>query len=313
MPGLIQQRSDYPIFFTPNGTGALRRQVWDAESKEIKTMRQLYYKVNKTSKPFYQSYGMIGMGRAVRKPEGTPKRLDSPGLGRPFTLVFPTYALGCAISRELQEDDEENILVPFITRELRKAISETMEEDAVSQFNNGFTYQGWETDGVALFSAVHPLIRNQSGSLTQYGSNRSPTDASLSITSFDIAYTTLRSTRNDTGRYLTEITPQYLDVPPALLPMALSINQTRNVLGSNNNDINLYYGAMTPRSNPRLTDTNAWFISGDEHSWLWFDRRPVEFKTEIDYNSDVTLLMTSARWGRGAEDWRGKYGSAGPA
>lgn len=314
MAGTISVRSDFPIFMTPAGQQALRRQVWDAEDKEISDMRSLYFNVEDTEDAFYQSYGTIGLGRAVRKPEGTPKRLDNPALGRVFTLVFPTYALAVAISRELQEDDKNNQLVPFITRELKKSIFETMEEDAASQLNNGFTYQGWETDGVALFSTAHPYIRNQSAPGTlQYGSNRSATDAALSITSLDAAYTALRTVRNDTGRWLSEIMPEFIDVAPANLPTSLVLVGTRQVLGSNNNDINLYYNQLKPRSNPRITDNNCFYLSGKQHSWIWKNRRGVEFKTKTDDISDVTILMTSARWGRGAEDWRGKYGSAGPA
>lgn len=312
MAGYIM-RSDFPLFMTPRGERLLKR-MWEPTENLLEEMRNEYYRVSSTDNAYDTMYGTVGIGRAVRKPETTPKRFDAPQMGRPFTLVYPTYALAIGISREAQEDDQTDTLVPMITRELKRSMIETMEEDAAAQFNDGFDYQGWESDGVALFSTAHPYMRNQDGSsIVQYGSNRHPTDAALSISALDAAFTAGRTLRNDTGRWLSSMDFKYLDVAPALVPYALQLIGTQKVLGSNNNDKNLYYNQLTVRSNPRFEFSGMWVLSAgkERNGWIWKNRRSPDLHTEIDYISDVTVVSTSARWGRGATDWRGVYGSRG--
>jgi len=313
MAGYVM-RSDWPLFMTPGGLRSLKRRAWEPTESLIKEFRTEDFHTDTTNNAYDSFFGTVGLGRVVRKPETTPKRFDAPRMGRPFTMVYPTYALAVGISREAQEDDQTNELVPMITRELKRAVVEAQEEDAAAQWSDGFDYQGWETDGVALFSTAHPLLRNQSGSsVVEYSSNRHATDAALSITSLDAAYSTLRQTKNDTGRWLTALMPKRLVVHPQGLPYALQIVGTQKVLGSNYNDKNLYYQDFEVNGgNPRLRYPNAWYLESDNHKWLWMTRRAADFDTDIDKIADVTVLMTSARWGRGASDWRGKWASKGP-
>jgi hypothetical protein len=49
----------------------------------------------------------------------------------------------------------------MITAELKRSAIETMEEDAIRQFNNAFDYQGWESDGVSIANVAHPLLRSR--------------------------------------------------------------------------------------------------------------------------------------------------------
>lgn len=303
MAGSVVLRSDFPPFMRARQLNVLSK-AFDQTLDLFEQQRGEYYNVSDTKDPYYSEFGMVGLGMARMKREVTPAGIDRPALGRPFTMVFPTYALAVAISEEAQEDDTEGKLMPFITKELGRSIVEAMEEDAVAQLNDGFSAQGWEPDGVALFSSAHPLIRTGGTS-----SNISTTAAALSITSLDAAMTTLRTTRNETGRWMSEITPKRLILHPALLPDALRIMRTSQVLGSNNNDVNLYFKMMEPKPNPRLTSNTRWFLQADNHRWLWKNRRKARLITDIDEVGGVTVLQVSARWGRGAADWRGWYGS----
>jgi hypothetical protein len=291
----------------PKALRMLKEQIWDKENI-IESMRGDYYDVKDTDDPYWQSFSMVGLGNAVRKPEGTALRYDRPGMGRPFTMVFPTYGQAVAVSREAQEDDKHNILGSLITKEMKRALEESMEEDAVAQYNDGFTAQGWESDGEALFSTSHPILRPGVDGVTVV-SNRHLTDATLSISALDAAYTTLRTQKSDSGRWLRFDKPVYLDIHPTLLPTALRILQTERVLGSNNNDKNLYYKALTPRVNPRLTGQYNWFLSSDDNDWVWMNRIKPQFNTHVDDAIGATIFMSRARWGRGAVTWRGKYGS----
>lgn len=312
----LELRSDWPLFMRPEGIRSLRRMAFEPGDRELARMMDDYFNVESTTDPFVMAFSTVGMSRAVRKPEATPKMLDSPGLGRPFLLVFPTYALACAVSREAQEDDKSNSLVPLITSELKIAMSETMEEDAANQINDGFDLQGWESDGVPLFSQYHPILRNQDGSMTGlYWSNRHPTDAALSAAALDVAFTDMANMRNDTGRWLSAMEPVYLHVNPALVPYANVLIGTQQIIGSANNDKNLYYRRLEVKPNPRLRDPNAWFLSTEKKrtGWVWYNRRARDFNVVVDEISDVTVMMTTARWGRGATHARGWYASRGPA
>lgn len=304
-------RGDFPLFMTPQGMRLLQRKTWSEGAKAVEMMRQLYFKVDSTDDPYYQSYGTVGMGNAFRKPEGTLPRMDRPAMGRPFTLVFPTIALGTVISREAQDDDKHNKLVPLVVKGLRRSIEETMEEDAANMFNNGFATQGWEIDGVPLFSASHPLSRAGVDGVT-VGTNRHSTDAALSISSLDAAYTALRTTKDDSGRWLSFITPKYLDVHPALVPYAKTLMRTGKVLGSNNNDVNIYANDLIIRANPRFRYTNFWMLSADDHGCIWKNRESPHMETEVDKMARFSAFATFARYGYGAEDWRGIFGSRGP-
>ena len=303
----IMVRADWPLYMQEGPRVSLAK-MWDQTLDALPSLKEWYYHVEKTDQPFVAELGSIGLGPARRKLEGVPGMLDKPAQGRTMTYVFPSYSLGVAISREAQDDDKQNKLVPLVMKELARSMFETMEEDAANQLNDAFNAIGWEADGVALCSASHPILKT-GGTV----SNISATAAALSITSLDAAMLSLRTTLNDTGRILTEITPEFLDLNPALLPDALRIIKTERVLGSNNNDKNLYFGMLTPRSNPRLSNANRWFLRSSKHQWKWFNRlaKP-EFDTHVDPIAKSTIMTVYHRWGRGASDWRGVYGSDAP-
>jgi len=310
MAGTMIHRSDFPIFMQPKPLAAAVTEFWDGF--EAPSMREKYFNVMDTDNPYEMYMGMVGLGNVQRKREGGLPAFDSPRMGRPYTVVFPTYGLGVSISREAQDDDKKNQLVPMILRELKKSMIYTQEQDAADMFNDSFTYQGWETDGVALFSTLHPVLRQQPGT-PAYWSNMHPTDAALSITALDAARTSLRTTLNDSGRWMDDIEPKYLDVHPTLVPYAEQIVRSAKVLGSNNNDVNLYFGELIVRGNPRFRSTSAWFLSAEKHEWVWYNRLKPEIITEIDRKIGATTFITTARWGRGARSGRGKYGSRGPS
>lgn len=305
--GSLITRPDFPLLMQPKALRSLKEMIWDKEDI-IESMRSDYYTVKSTEDPYWQAFTMVGLGNAVRKPEGTVGRFDTPAQGRPFTMVFPTYSLAVAISREAQEDDKHNVLGPMITRELKRSIEEAMEEDAIAQYNDGFTAQGWEADGEAMFSTSHPILRPGVDGRTTW-SNRHATDAALSISALDAAFTTLRTQKSDTGRWLRFDKPVYLDVHPTLLPTAYRILQTEKVIGSNYNDKNLYYKSLIPRANPRLTGQYNWFLSSDDNDWLWMNRIAPQMITHVDDVIGATVFITRARWGRGAVTAHGKYGS----
>ena len=309
MAGLIT-RNDFPLFMQPDRLGLLKKNAWDAQEKLLGEMRGDYFKIAGTDKSFIASHSMVGIENARRMREGRAPTLTAPAMGRPTAMVFPTWGIAVAISREAQEDDADNVLVPFCAKELRIAASLAQEEDAVSQYNDGFTAQGWENDGKAIFAVDHPLIKPSPSGATVYG-NRHPTDAALSMTALDTARIASYQMVNDSGRFTKKIIYKYLDVAPALEPYANQLMRTPRSLGNNYNDPNIHQGSLIVRVNPRFTTSTMWSLQSDDHDWRWYDRVKPQFITEVDKISGITILFVRFRHGRGAFDARGKWASRG--
>jgi hypothetical protein len=108
MAGGVIMRSEFPLYMTPFGVKMLQRKKWDTLKNLLPERKGDYYDVKSTKNAYEMSYGRVGVGRMRRKPETVAPRFDKPGMGRPFVWVFPTYALGVAISREAQDDDKDN-------------------------------------------------------------------------------------------------------------------------------------------------------------------------------------------------------------
>jgi hypothetical protein len=309
---MIIHRSDFPVFMTPKGMNGLRI-LFDQTEGLLPDQRGELFRVKDTDNPFEQSIGTVGIGLVPRKPEANPVRFDAPRQGRPVTYVFPTYSLATAISREAQEDDKTNQLVPMITRELKWAMSETMEQNAFDILNDGFTLQGYEPDGVPLFSENHPLLRIAPDGATDWSNMAASGGTALGITSLESARATMLQTRNDSGRF-TAKNPATLWVHTSKLALAEKIVGTPQVLGSNDNDKNLFYRNLVVKATPRIENPDAWFLqAGGTNPFVWWNRRPARMETDLDLISAVTILIISARWGRGFDDPRGWFGSDGAA
>ena len=85
---------------------------------------------------------------------------------------------------------------------------------------------------------------------------------------------------------------------------------------SANNDVNAlkHMGVIREAvNNPYLTDTDAWFVrtAGVESGMCWFDREGIEFKKDVDFDTDNAKAKAYMRFVAFWGDWRAVYGSPG--
>ena len=180
-------------------------------------------------------------------------------------------------------------------------------------FTNAFTDSGTDdygfsiagADSVGLCSLAHPY---------------SPTDGTTQANEGTLALTrdNVRTTRqnhmaqtDDRGDILN-IMPDTILVPPELEDDALMINRSALDPNSANNAINPQNGRWNVVTWHYLTDANAWFSidsSRMKRDLIWYDRIPLEFDKERDFDTLEAKFRAYARWSRGWRDYRWIWGN----
>jgi hypothetical protein len=186
----------------------------------------------------------------------------------------------------------------------------TKQVKAAAVLNNGFTggqYAGG--DGVALFSALHPLV---SGGVN---SNVPSTPADLNETSLENAVIQIAAWTDERG-LLIAARPRKLIVPPSLQFVATRLLETNLRVGTNDNDINaIKNNGSIPEGytiNHWLTDTNAWFLTTDVPNGMkHFIRAPLDTKMDGDFDTGNVRYKARERYSFGFSDPLGMFGSAG--
>lgn len=173
-------------------------------------------------------------------------------------------------------------------------------------FNYGFSTT-LTPDGVAFFSASHPLVGT--GGIQ---ANIPAIAADLTQTSFEQATTDIMSFVDDQGLNIM-VTPKSLLVPPALYHTAHKLLETKQVVGSADNDKNILATmGIEAISDPYLTDTDAWFlITSVDNGPTFYTRREAKLDRDNDFETDNLKMKTTKRFAIGVTDFRGAYGSAG--
>lgn len=262
------------------------------------------FNVEKSERKYEDDYGVSGFGLVPVKDEGVGVIYDDPISGYTKRYTHSTFALGFRVTQEMYEDDLYGI-IRKMPKALGKSMRLTVEIDGANVLNNGFTgstYAG--SDGVALFSASHPLTGGGTSS------NTLAVAADLSESSLEQAIIDIAATTDDRG-LLQMIQPKKLIVPASLAWTASRLLESTLTPGSANNAINPGKGIMPFKVNNYLTDTDAWFIYGDEHQVNWFWRVKPDFDQDNDFDTTDAKYKARARWSNGFSDWRGVYASPG--
>jgi hypothetical protein len=185
----------------------------------------------------------------------------------------------------------------------------TKQVRAASVLNNGFSNSYAGGDGVALFSADHPLVSGGTNS------NIPSTPADLNETSLEAAVIQI-SLWTDERSLLIAAKPKKLIVPPSLQFVATRLLETELRVGTADNDINaLKNNGSIPGGysiNHFLTDTNAWFLTTDVPNGMkHFIRVPLSTGMDGDFDTGNVRYKSRERYSFGWSDPLGMYGSAG--
>jgi hypothetical protein len=286
-----------------NALFGLEYARYGEEHKEI-------YETETSERSFEEETKLSGFTAAPVKNEGSAIAYDNAQEAWTARYNHETIAQGFSITEEAIEDNLYDSLSARYTKALARSMAYTKQVKAAAVLNNGFTggqYAGG--DGVALFSALHPLV---SGGVN---SNVPSTPADLNETSLENAVIQIAAWTDERG-LLIAARPRKLIVPPSLQFVATRLLETNLRVGTNDNDINaIKNNGSIPEGytiNHWLTDTNAWFLTTDVPNGMkHFIRAPLDTKMDGDFDTGNVRYKARERYSFGFSDPLGMFGSAG--
>jgi hypothetical protein len=272
------------------------------EHKEI-------YETETSERSFEEETKLSGFSAAPVKNEGAAIAYDNAQEAWTTRYNHETIALGFSITEEAIEDNLYDSLSARYTKSLARAMAYTKQVKAAAVLNNGFsaTYPGG--DGVALFSAAHPLVSGGTNS------NTPGVQVDLNETSLEAAVIQIAAWTDERG-LLIAAKPKKMVVPPALMFVAKRLLDTELRVATADNDINAIkqMGAIPEGYcvNHFLTDPNAWFLTTDVPNGMkHFVRTPLQNSMDGDFDTGNVRYKARERYSFGWSDPLGMWGSSG--
>jgi hypothetical protein len=285
-----------------NALFGLEYKRYGEEHKEI-------FETESSERSFEEETKLSGFSAAPVKNEGSAIAYDNAQEAFTARYNHETIALGFSLTEEAVEDNLYASLSSRYTKALARAMAYTKQTKAASVLNNGFSANYPGGDGVALFSASHPLV---SGGVN---SNIPSTPADLNETSLEAAVIQIAGWSDERG-LLIAAKPKKLILPPALMFVATRLLDTELRVGTADNDINaIKSNGAIPGGyavNHFLTDVDAWFLTTDVPNGLkHFVRAPMANSMDGDFDTGNVRYKSRERYSFGWSDPLGMYGSAG--
>jgi len=285
-----------------NALFGLQYATYDQEHKEI-------YETETSERSFEEETKLSGFSAAPVKNEGSAIAYDNAQEAWTARYNHETIALGFSLTEEAIEDNLYDSLSARYTKALARAMAYTKQVKAAAVLNNGFSSNYLGGDGVALFSASHPLITGG------VNSNIPSTAADLNETSLESAVIQISLWTDERG-LLIAAKPKKLVVPSSLQFVATRLLETELRVGTNDNDINAIKnnGSISEgyTVNHFLTDTNAWFLTTDVPNGMkHFVRSPLANSMDGDFDTGNVRYKSRERYSFGWSDPLGMFGSAG--
>jgi len=285
-----------------NALFGLSYATYQEEHKQI-------YETETSERSFEEETKLSGFSAAPVKNEGNAIAYDTAQEAWTARYNHETSAQGFSLTEEAIEDNLYDSLAARYTKALARSMAYTKQVKAAAVLNNGFsaTYPGG--DGVALFSASHPLVSGGTNS------NIPSTPADLNETSLEAAVIQISLWTDERG-LLIAAKPKKLIVPPALQFVATRLLETELRVGTNDNDINAIKnnGSVSEgyTINHFLTDSNAWFLTTDVPNGMkHFIRVPLSQSMDGDFDTGNVRYKSRERYSFGWSDPLGMFGSAG--
>ena len=276
--------------------GEEHKQIFETESSE---------------RSFEEETKLSGFSAAPVKNEGSAIAYDNAQEAWTARYNHETIALGFSITEEAIEDNLYDSLSARYTKALARAMAYTKQTKAAAVLNNGFDTDYPGGDGVALFSASHPLVGGGTNS------NIPSTPADLNETSLEAAVIQIAAWTDERG-LLIAAKPKKLVVPPSLMFVSTRLLETELRVGTADNDINaIKSNGAIPEGytvNHFLTDPDAWFLTTDVPNGLkHFVRTPMAQNMDGDFDTGNVRYKSRERYSFGWSDPLGMYGSEGAA
>lgn len=283
------------------------RKFFGLGVKSVKPVFKQIYDVSRGTEAIRHSMELGGPGQLTLKTEGGNIGSLSVKQGTNKTFLYEVYAGRIEMTFELARDNKVRE-IKSVSRTLGRSTALTPEYKAALALDNAFdsTTSSVTADAKAWCATNHTIV----GTLAATGANRPSTDAALSETSLEDAYTALMTIQGADGM-IARVMPEKLVVPPALALQARKLVKAGKTLGSANNDPKVVGDDLTLVENPFLVSTKQWFVLTDASDGLWF-----EWDIEADFMEDQVMTnlnrayIAVQRFRLGCDEWRGIYGNS---
>ncbi len=295
-------------------TGSHPKALWPgvyawfgAKYEAHSTQYTQLFDVKTSTQNYEEIVEQTSFGLAPVKGEGSSTAYDSNSQGATSRGTNVAYSLGYIVTREEKADNKYEAVSMQRASSLAFSMAQTRENVGANVYNRAFNSSFLGGDGKELLATDH-------GSLAGDQSNELATAADLSEASLEDLTINIMDAKNSKGLQIS-LQPKTLIVPTALVYDARRILAGTERSGTANRDINALNSLNVIPSvevNNYLTDSDAWFIRTNAESGLcWFDREPVQFTKDEDFDTDNAKAKAYMRfipfWG----DFRGLYGSPG--
>lgn len=283
--------------------------VWGLEYNSYPEEWKRIFRIENSKKAFEEDVLTTGFGAAVVKPEGSAVTYDDAAEAWTSRYTHEELALAFSITEQAIEDNLYMTMGAKYSRALARSMQHAMEIKGAAVLNNGFSSSYVGGDGVAFFSASHPLAGGGTFS------NLLSTPADLSETSIEDLLIQIRKTKDDRGIPIA-LKAVDLVIPPELEFTASRILDSALRTNTADNDINaINKKGIFGRDAvviTRLTDQDAFFIKTDATDGMkMFNRVPVQTKMEPEFNTGNMRFKARCRISFGFSDPRGCFASQG--
>lgn len=298
----------------PITTGSIPKSLWPG----IKHWWGIFYNDHKTEyldlfdketsdKNREEDVQVVSFGLAPQKPEGSSVVYDTEKQGNVNISTHVAYSLGYIVTREEIADNLYEKVARRRTQSLARSMNITKETVGANVYNRAFNPAFTFADGKELIATDHPT---ESGDQ----SNELTTPADLSETSVEDLCIQIMKARDNRGLQI-HLGPKCLVIPTDLWFEANRILKSTYQNDTANNAINvLYADGQFPdgiKKNHYLTDEDAWFIRTDAPGLVYYERDPIEFSQDNDFDTENLKVKAYERYSYTAYDWRSIYGSPG--
>lgn len=286
----------------------LEEIITDGKGPSMSTEIWRKYMVEKTMSDNYEDdVEYAGPGLAMEVGEGGDIPVGSIKQGIQTRYVSKKFGLLMIVSDEAEEDLKYDKIVDSAVR-LTRVMSKTVDIDAALMLVRGFDTNYTYGDGQPLFSASHPLIGGGTDS------NLMAVPTTPSVASLSIATSQLRLLKGHDG--ITDgVNPVTAVFPTSQWAQWSQLTKSKFVPEAGNfstiNVVNEDLGLKLV-SHPYWSNTTTnWALITDadkasQPNLRW--RRKPRSRSWVNQENEVTKFSVTARWARGASDYRGIYG-----
>jgi len=271
-----------------------------------------YFNVLNSTKSYEEDGEVVGFGKLVEKPVGSPITYDDLAQSELKRYTHVAFGLGFRVTHELYMDDQYGI-IKRAPASLARSAQQTTEVEAANvlnfAFNTGAKYLG--LDGQPLCSTAHPNVAKKVGSGPY--TNRLSTDADLDITSLQDMCELMEGTTDDRDLNLM-IKPELLVLDYSNQWMATELLDSSAKPHTGDNEVNaIRKKGLSSVTGHYFSDSDAWFLlsSKDEHYLNFFWREKLSFDNDDDFSTMDALYRAYMRFSVGFSGWRGVCGTSG--